>query len=118
MSTENEWHSEADARRFEEAVWAKVEMTTDDAECWPWKGTINAKGYGVVKFKGRQYRAHRVVYELVNGPISEGLVLDHRCSNRRCCNPSHLEPVTDRENILRGESFSGRRARGQEQYDE
>ncbi len=48
--------------------------------------------------------AHRVAYQLMIGQIGQGLVLDHLCKNRRCCNPEHLEPVTIRENTLRGDA--------------
>jgi len=50
--------------------------------------------------------AHRAVYESERGPIPEGMTLDHLCRNRGCVNPDHLEPVTNRENILRGVSPS------------
>lgn len=51
---------------------------------------------------GKPRRAHRVAYELLVGPIPEGLVLDHLCRVRHCVNPDHLEPVTKRENERRG----------------
>jgi hypothetical protein len=82
-------------------------------ECWPWTGMKSDKGYGKIKLNGRRspcVQAHRVVYEMFIGPIAEGLVLDHLCRNHGCVNPSHLEPVTDRENILRGEGIAAQRA--------
>lgn len=65
---------------------------------WLWLGAISPAGYG--RINGRQ--AHVVSYEIHIGPIPQGLVLDHLCRTRCCVNPWHLEPVTDRENILRG----------------
>lgn len=63
----------------------------------------NADGYIDLNIdSGRGLRAHRVVYEQVVGPIPDGLVLDHLCRVRCCCNPDHLEPVTHIENIMRG----------------
>lgn len=70
--------------------------------CWIWIGAINPTGYGAVWMDGHARRSHRVVYELLVGPIPEGLDLDHLCRVRSCCNPDHLEPVTRRENLLRG----------------
>lgn len=82
--------------------------------CWLWTGrTSGASGYGRVpagRGEPTPY-AHCVVYELLVGPIPEGLVLDHLCRVTLCVNPDHLEPVTNKENILRGDSFSARLAR-------
>lgn len=70
--------------------------------CWIWKGSRSVAGYGYVRSGSRNTCAHRVVYELLVGPIPEGLVIDHLCRNPSCVNPAHLEPVTQAENILRG----------------
>lgn len=77
------------------------------ADCIEWTGPRIPGGYGMTG--GRP--AHRVAYEAARGPIPDGLVLDHLCRNRGCVNPSHLEPVTHRTNILRGVSPSARNAR-------
>lgn len=71
--------------------------------CWNWKGS-RVKGYGrfnVADFEHEQILAHRWSYGYFVGPIPDGLSIDHLCRNRRCCNPSHLEPVTHRENNIR-----------------
>jgi len=74
--------------------------------CWEWTANRDPRGYGritVADSQGkRPLRAHRVSYELACGPIPEGLVIDHLCRVRHCVNPAHLEPVTARENMLRG----------------
>jgi len=70
--------------------------------CWEWVAAIGGGGYGVVRNDGRQQAAHRVLYEIMVGPIPAGLQLDHLCRNRRCVRPGHLEPVTCGENIRRG----------------
>lgn len=71
--------------------------------CWNWTGPINYDGYAYARIDGgRPCRVHRAYYERLVGPIPEGLVIDHLCRNRRCVNPAHLQPVTNRENLLRG----------------
>ena len=74
----------------------------DESGCWLWQGYKNPKGYGIAGHNGKICRAHRVMYEELVGPIPEGLDIDHLCRVRHCVNPDHLEPVTRRENILRG----------------
>jgi hypothetical protein len=69
--------------------------------CHDWLG-CKRMGYGQIRVAGRTARAHRVAWELKNGPVPCGLHLDHLCRNRGCVNPAHLEPVTHRENVLRG----------------
>jgi hypothetical protein len=60
---------------------------------------------------GRLQVVHRVLYEFLNGPIPHGMESDHLCRHRWCVNPSHIEAVTKRENIIRGMSPSGINAR-------
>jgi hypothetical protein len=79
-----------------------------ESGCWLWRKHVNNNGYGLKRVpcscgEGRRaVLAHRFVYELFVGPIPEGLHLDHLCRVRHCVNPSHLEPVTTRENTIRG----------------
>lgn len=83
-----------------EAVKRLVEI--DDNGCWLWLGSRRPdRKYGRIKIAGRDYSPHRVTYEMLVGPIPEGLVIDHLCKVTLCCNPEHLEPVTIRENSLR-----------------
>lgn len=92
---------------------AKVEVLSSG--CWRWHGNLHPdSGYGRVWFSKTDDRfVHRVAYEWAIGSIPEGLVLDHLCRNRWCVNPSHLEPVTNGENVLRGYSGSAVNARKQ-----
>jgi hypothetical protein len=78
--------------------------------CWLWTACTNAFGYGTLWVNVRPMLAHRVAYELFVGPIPEGLNLDHLCRVRRCVNPAHLEPVTQRENVMRGISVTAKNA--------
>lgn len=94
---------------FEERLWIQTdkdgpvpEHAPELGQCWIWTGTINNKGYGAIKRDDKVVGAHRAAYELLVGPIPKGLDLDHLCRNPPCINPSHMEPVTHRENVMRG----------------
>lgn len=97
----------------EELFWARVAKSDT---CWLWTGRLNKDGYGlytVACANGTRSGAlaHRLSYRLMVGPIADGLTLDHLCRVRRCVNPAHLEPVSLRVNIRRGESPSGKNFR-------
>ena len=85
----------------EERFWQKVEKTET---CWLWLGAKNSCGYGYFRPGNRKVpmtRAHTWAYEVLVGLVPNGLQLDHLCRVRSCVNPSHLEAVTGRENVLR-----------------
>lgn len=69
--------------------------------CWEWRGALS-KGYGSLRVDGRVEYAHRYLWQLINGPVPEGLELDHICRNPACVRPTHLEAVTHHENLRRG----------------
>lgn len=76
-----------------------------DNGCHIWTGTRNSYGYGVLRRGGHQRHMHRIRYEREVGPVPEGMQLDHfACNDRLCCNPAHVRPVTQRENLLRGDT--------------
>ena len=87
-----------DEKRF----WSKVRK---GPVCWWWivNGRIS-ENYGTITFNKKPMVAHRISWELLRGKIPKGLQLDHLCRNKGCVNPDHLEPVTHRENIMRGNS--------------
>ena len=76
-------------------------LRKDARQCWIWPKYTDRLGYGQMRHDSKVEYAHRVVYELLIGPIPEGLEIDHLCRNPSCVNPWHLEPVTHRENLLR-----------------
>ena len=107
-------------KTLEQRFWSKVKKLPGG--CWLWTGTkphsdkSRSLPYGMIgvrlsdgtwKMKG----AHRISYELNVGPIPEGLTLDHICKNPSCVNPSHLEAITMKENVLRGNGIAAQCAR-------
>lgn len=90
---------------LEQRFWEKVDKK-GDSECWNWTASKGKNGYG-----NFTVGAHRLAYYLMKGPVPDGLMLDHLCRNHSCVNPSHLEPVTNKINVLRGESPWAKEAR-------
>lgn len=96
-----------------ERFWAKVEKLPCEPGCWLWTACLDGAGYGRFgrkKRNGPSVLAHRVAYEALRGEIPDGLQIDHLCRVRCCVNPWHLEPVTIRENQLRGTGVSAKNA--------
>lgn len=80
----------------EERFWANVDTS---GTCWLWTAGKNNRGYGSIRVAGKPCGAHRFAYELLVGPIPEGLYIDHICHNRACVNPAHLRSVTQKQNL-------------------
>lgn len=92
--------------------WSRIQKSSG---CWIWQGCKDIGGYGMFPVPGIGSKAHRIAWTLLRGPVPIGLVVDHLCSNPACVNPEHLEPVTQRENIMRtiarGRRYPGRARR-------
>lgn len=88
--------------------WAKVDQSGD---CWLWTGNVINSGYGSASVNGKKWLAHRYVYAIRVGDISEGGEVDHLCRNKLCVRPDHLRAVTHIDNVraqgLRTNNTSG-----------
>jgi hypothetical protein len=90
--------------------WDKV-IPEPNSGCWLWLGYLGHNGYGRFHWTGGSDRnAHRLAYQILVGPLDDGIVVDHLCRTRCCVNPAHLDPVTPRENVVRGVSVSAKNA--------
>lgn len=111
---------------------ADLSIPEPNSGCWLWLGVIKNNGYGTLGVKrGSRWltqHAHRISYEAAGGIIPDGADLDHKCRNRACVNPLHLEPVSRSQNLARsplmnrqiaktecpkGHPYSGINSRGQ-----
>lgn len=71
-------------------------------ECWNWPYAVSKDGYGLLSINKKTLSAYKWLFEELRGRVLEKMELDHLCRNRLCVNPEHLEPVTHKENCLRG----------------
>lgn len=93
----------------QERLMVKIEKVNGH---WMWRGATDGDGrYGSFYYKGKNRRSHRVTYEMFIGPIPDGLVIDHKCRVTLCCNPDHLQVVTQYENIMLGEAIQSKNAK-------
>lgn len=92
---------------LDDALWNRI---VEEGECWLFQGSLDKDGYGLTTYDRRTQRAHRLAYKVTVGDIPARLVLDHLCRVRQCINPAHLEPVTSKENLMRGETHARRNA--------
>jgi hypothetical protein len=89
-------HSPTTIARF----WSKVDVRPGMNECWEWRAAKTTAGYGKMKVSGVMYIASRLAWEIFNGrTLSDSLVARHACDNPACCNPEHIQPGTQTQNM-------------------
>jgi excisionase family DNA binding protein len=86
-------------------LFAKAFTEISPDGCWTWTGPLLPNGYAQTSHFGQSKYVHRLSWEKANGPIPDGLVVDHLCRNRACLNPEHLEVVSNWENLRRGNTL-------------
>jgi hypothetical protein len=101
-----------DANSLRERLFSQ--LVTDPSGCLLWTGRCFPNGYGQIRINGRTELVHRVMYRMFEDEIPDGMKLDHvkalGCLYRHCASLAHLEPVTNRENLLRGETVAAAHA--------
>jgi hypothetical protein len=95
------------ARRTDPLARIKRGVVIDHNGCWVWQRRRFPNGYACLKLDGRNQVASRVAFELRYGPIPSGRQMHHKCGNKACCNPHHLEPLTPYEHVERSPRFLG-----------
>ena len=111
------WYRHGDPLAGNRRIYATPEesfaaRTSADGDCVVWTGTETGNGYGIISVPGRQMLAHRYAWERENGPIPEGMDIDHTCWNRLCVKVGHLRVATRGQNLqnlqgARTDSVSG-----------
>jgi HNH endonuclease len=79
--------------------WGCVKKSPDHGGCWVWQGNFTRGGYGQFSVNNKTFRAHRYALMIENGEIPPVVDVHHKCLNRACVNPAHLEPLTHQENM-------------------
>jgi hypothetical protein len=100
---------------LEDRLWRQVKRGPSN-KCWIYfgphtgKDAYRKKGYGQIYWKGKKYPAHRLSYILTYGKIPATLQIDHRCRNKMCVNPKHLEAISQNDNMKRLNAYRSLKA--------
>ena len=86
-------------RDYVRMFWKRVRRGSTDI-CWPWLGFKKPSGHGLTSLDNLPIHASRKAWILTNGPIRDGLCVNHRCDNAACCNPAHMYLGTRTDNMI------------------
>ncbi len=94
-------------RILRKVIFVEQSILEGRGPCWIFQGRLNRNGYGRAWYNPvkKEIPCHRILYCEMVGPLIKGLVLDHLCRTRACCNPWHVEQVTHKVNVYRGEAI-------------
>lgn len=95
--TNSKWRGKRNVRSPEERFWAKVRKTHT---CWLWLGHLDKDGYGNIRVGLHRIMAHRFSYKLYYSFIDPNLTINHLCENKSCVNPTHLELISLKGNLM------------------
>jgi hypothetical protein len=106
-----------EVKKLTPKIFKRIVTKIEFGDCWIWTGSKDEQGYGMLWYEGRSERIHRLMYAYFVEPVPRGVrnrkfgQIDHMCRNTSCCNPNHLELVTQKTNILRGNGVTAENAR-------
>lgn len=87
------------SKTIDDAFFAERSKLNAQTGCVEWTRYVAETGYGTVKHRGKQYSAHRFAWMNKHGPVPNGMVICHKCDNRRCINVDHLFLGTTLDNV-------------------
>lgn len=97
----------ADKKLYDEFIKEKIEKNIRiNNNCWMWNGAKDKDGYGTFCYNTKKEKVHRISYKLWMGELDPTLTIDHLCNIRSCCNPTHLQQVTIKRNVLRSNGLT------------
>lgn len=97
--------------KYKKRILDRITINPSNNSCWEWEGALTPKGYAHICWKGFPTQGHRASYIIFRGSIPSDKEIDHLCANRRCVNPWHMEAVTHKVNVMRGNTLAAKQSK-------